>query len=82
MAPALARVRGLKSAVNSNRDFLVRMTSFSLPLAGQSAKWAELRDEVISQLPWLPPQKAEFHTTSLPRKFLKGRGEWLAIDTA
>lgn len=44
-----------ETAVNANRDFLVRMTSFSLPLAGQSTKWAELRDKVISQLPWLPP---------------------------
>jgi hypothetical protein len=32
------------------------MTSFSLPLAGQSAKWAELRDKVIAQLPWLSPR--------------------------
>jgi hypothetical protein len=54
-----------ETALNANRDFLLRMSSFSLPLAGQTvslplagqtAKWAELRDKVLAQLPWLPPQ--------------------------
>ena len=44
-----------ETAVNANRDFLLRMTSFSLPLAGQTAKWVDLRDKVLAQLPWLPP---------------------------
>ncbi|MBN9657048.1 MAG: DEAD/DEAH box helicase family protein [Acidobacteria bacterium] len=44
-----------ETALNSNRDFLLRMSSFSLPLAGQTAKWVELRDKVLAELPWISP---------------------------
>ena len=54
---------------NPNRDFLMRMTSFSLPLPTLSDdnvdRWVQKRKEIIEQIPWLeghfpvPRQQAE-----------------------
>jgi hypothetical protein len=39
---------------NPNRDFLLRMTSFSLPLALQNPEqWLGLRDRLLECLPWV-----------------------------
>lgn len=47
-----------EATVDPDRDFLLRMTSFSLPLAGRGAVDAEagrrLRDRLREHLPWLP----------------------------
>ncbi len=36
-----------------NRDFFVRMTSFSLPLGRTSEDWKKMRDRLRGHLPWL-----------------------------
>jgi len=37
-----------------NRDFFLRLTSFSLPLGKDAEGWRRLRDELRRALPWLP----------------------------
>lgn len=43
------------TSLDPDRDFFVRMTSFSLGIRDTSEAKAELRDELLRQLPWLPP---------------------------
>ena len=40
--------------VNPNRDFFLRMTSFSLGLPDDKTLWVRRRDELLAELPWLP----------------------------
>jgi hypothetical protein len=39
--------------INPNRDFLMRMTSFSLGLPEDSKQWGKRRDALQHQIPWL-----------------------------
>lgn len=42
--------------VNPNRDFVLRMTSFSLPLSKSNQdQWRRKREELLKQIPWLDP---------------------------
>ncbi len=52
-----------------------------LDAGGGKAAWGTLlsTSAAVRDLQDMAPQKDEFHTTSLPRKLLKGKGEWLAI---
>lgn len=57
-ARALARCDNLielvhAASVDPNRDFFVRMSSFSVPLANDKAAWWKLRDRLRRELPWL-----------------------------
>jgi hypothetical protein len=50
-----------EAAINPNRDFFARLTSFSLPLSGsdwltESAAWNRLKSELRRALPWLDEQ--------------------------
>jgi len=49
-----------ESVTNPNRDFFVRLTSFSLPLSGRNAVDPEaarrLRDGLRTHIPWLPDE--------------------------
>lgn len=40
-------------SLDPNRDFFVRMTSFSLPLGRTSEDWKRMRDSLRRRLPWL-----------------------------
>ncbi len=41
---------------NPNRDFVLRMTSFSLPLSKTNQEqWRRKREELLDQIPWLDP---------------------------
>lgn len=42
-----------EATLDPNRDFFVRMTSFSLPLGQTNENWKHMRDSLKSQLPWL-----------------------------
>lgn len=53
-----------ETAINANRDFLVRMTSFSLPLSEKTSKWYELRRQICDQLPWLPESALDLRNKS------------------
>lgn len=40
-------------AIDSRRDFFLRLSSFSLALSNDSKGWSHLRDEVRKEVPWL-----------------------------
>lgn len=42
--------------VDPDRDFFVRMPSFSLGLGKDPRHWRQMRDRVRKELPWLPPE--------------------------
>jgi superfamily II DNA or RNA helicase len=42
-----------ESLVDPDRDFFVRMSSFSLPLGSDMAGWRRARDDLRESLPWL-----------------------------
>jgi superfamily II DNA or RNA helicase len=42
-----------EATLDPDRDFFVRMTSFSLPLGGTGEDWKKMRDELRRHLPWL-----------------------------
>jgi hypothetical protein len=42
-----------ETALDPDRDFFARLTSFSLPLGREEESWTKLRDHVQQQLPWL-----------------------------
>lgn len=45
-----------EAALNPNRDFLLRMTSFSLALPDNSPeRWRQKRDELLDEVRWLDP---------------------------
>ena len=41
------------AALNPNRDFILRLTSFSFGLGADTAQWKKKRDELLEILPWL-----------------------------
>lgn len=44
-----------EAAIDSSRDFFLRLSSFSLPLGERDREgWRRLRDELRSALPWIP----------------------------
>ena len=43
-----------ETSLDPNRDFFLRLTSFSLPLGGTDESWKATRDRLRRQLPWLP----------------------------
>jgi ERCC4-related helicase len=47
-----------QASLNPKRDFLMRLTSFSLPLKGESGEWRKKFFELQEELPWL--EKALF----------------------
>lgn len=42
-----------EAALNPDRDFFTRLTSFSLPLGRDSSGWKAKRDHLLDELPWL-----------------------------
>ncbi len=42
-----------EASLDPNRDFFLRMTSFSLPLGRTSEDWKKMRDALRRHLPWL-----------------------------
>lgn len=44
-----------EATLNPDRDFFVRMSSFSLAIGRDGAGWKERRDRLFEQIPWLPP---------------------------
>ncbi len=42
-----------ETSIDPNRDFFLRMSSFSLPLGNDRAGWQRLRDDVREHLPWM-----------------------------
>jgi hypothetical protein len=42
-----------ETAVDPDRDFFARLTSFSLPLGKDSEGWKTKRDQILEHLPWL-----------------------------
>lgn len=45
-----------ETALDPDRDFFARLTSFSLPLGREEESWRRVRDHVQAQLPWLAPE--------------------------
>lgn len=43
-----------ETALNPDRDFFVRLSSFSLPLGKNSEDWRKRREELLDHLPWVP----------------------------
>lgn len=41
-----------EAALNPDRDFFARLTSFSLPLGRDSRGWRTTRDQILEQVPW------------------------------
>jgi hypothetical protein len=44
-----------ETALDPDRDFLVRMSSFSFGLGDDTARWREKRKQLLEHLPWLEP---------------------------
>lgn len=42
-----------QSALYAQRDFIVRLTSFSFPLGSETRQWQAKRDELLREIPWL-----------------------------
>lgn len=51
-----------ESLVDPDRDFFVRMSSFSLPLGSDLAGWARARDDLRQSLPWLRDEVFDLRT--------------------
>jgi hypothetical protein len=50
-------VQWLREAIaNPDRDFFLRLPSFSLPLSADPGRWGAKRDEVLELVPWLAPE--------------------------
>lgn len=45
-----------EASINPDRDFFVRLTSFSLALGGEGDAWKRRRKEILDLLPWLPQE--------------------------
>lgn len=52
-----------EAAIGPDRDFFLRMTSFSLQLGNERAGWDEQRTKLLSALPWLSAEPFDLRST-------------------
>ncbi|HRI06197.1 MAG TPA: DEAD/DEAH box helicase family protein [Nannocystaceae bacterium] len=50
-----------ETSLDPNRDFFLRLTSFSLALGKDSQSWRRTRDQLRRHLPWLPDEPFKLH---------------------
>jgi hypothetical protein len=67
-----------ETSLDPDRDFFVRLTSFSLGLLDDSASWSTKRDAVLKALPWLDPalfgEEGEPHDRKIDVVYEAARG--------
>ena len=51
-----------ETGLNPDRDFFMRLTSFSLPLGRDAEGWGRRRDELLKHLPWARPAKFDLRS--------------------
>jgi hypothetical protein len=59
--------------IDSERDFFLRMTSFSLPLQadGESTTADRLRQQFLNEMPWIPPEALDLRSGSFKRNIAR-----------